>query len=67
MPVMGSSLDLSWVIVHDGVMRRSEEEAVEVMRRGISLDVVMGVCMLTGAGGKGRVFCQVWFGEVFRW
>lgn len=46
---MGSSLDLSCLIVHDGVMRRSEEEAVEVIRRGRSFDAVMGVCMLTGA------------------
>ena len=32
----GSSLDLSCAIDHDGVIRRSEEEAVEVIRSGIS-------------------------------
>ena len=50
MPVIGSSLVLSWARVHEGVMRRSlevvadddvDEEAVEVMRMGMSR-VVMG-------------------------
>ena len=52
MPVIGSSLTLSWARVHEGVMRRSlelvvgadddmDEEAVEVMRMGMSR-VVMG-------------------------
>ena len=40
MPVTGSSFALSCAIVHDGVMRRSEEEAVEVISRGISRAVV---------------------------
>lgn len=40
MPVTGSSLLLSCAIVQDGVMRRSEEEAVEVMRMGMSRAVV---------------------------
>lgn len=33
---MGSSLDLSWVMVHDGVMRRSDEEFSEMTCRGTS-------------------------------
>lgn len=41
MPVTGSSLLLRCAIVQDGVMRRSEEEAVEVMRMGMSRAVVM--------------------------
>lgn len=41
MPVTGSSLVLRCAIVQDGVMRRSEEEALDVMRTGISRAVVM--------------------------
>ena len=41
MPVIGSSLVLSCAIVQDGVMRRSEEEAVDVIKMGMSRAVVM--------------------------
>ena len=44
--MIGSSLVLSWEIVQDGVMRRSEEEAVEVMRSGMSLVEAMDGCMV---------------------
>lgn len=33
---MGSSLVLSWLMVHDGVMRRSDEEFSEMTCRGTS-------------------------------
>jgi hypothetical protein len=33
---MGSKRDLRWAIVHDGEMRRSDEEFGEVMMRGTS-------------------------------
>ena len=36
MPVTGSSLALRCARVHDGVIRRSDEEAVEVMESGMS-------------------------------
>ena len=36
----GSSLDFRWATVQEGVMRRSEEEAVEVMMMGTSRQVV---------------------------
>lgn len=41
---MGSSFLLRWAIVQEGVMRRSEEEAVEVISRGMSrgVGVVVG-------------------------
>ena len=42
MPVIGSSLALRWEIVHEGVMRLSDEEAVEMMRSGTSWAVAMG-------------------------
>ena len=41
MPVIGSSLAFSWLMVQDGVMRRSEEEAVDLIKRGISRVVAM--------------------------
>ena len=41
MPVTGSSLVLRCAIVQDGVMRRSEEEALEVIKMGMSRAVVM--------------------------
>ena len=40
MPVTVSSLALSCVIDHDGLIRRSEETAVEVMKIGTSRAVV---------------------------
>ena len=40
MPVTGSSFVLRCAIVHDGVMRRSDEEAFEVTRSGTSRAVV---------------------------
>ncbi len=42
MPVTGSSLVLRWAIDHDGVIRLSDEEAVETMRRGTSWLVTGG-------------------------
>lgn len=39
-PVIGSSFVFKWAIVHEGVMRRSEEEAVEMTKRGMSRLVV---------------------------
>ena len=42
MPVMGSSLAFNWPMVHDGVIRRSEEEFSDVIWRGMS----PAVCML---------------------
>ena len=36
MPVIGSSFVLSWLIVHDGVMRRSEEALSEMTSSGTS-------------------------------
>ena len=41
MPVTGSSLVLRCAIVQDGVMRRSEEAALEVITMGMSRAVVM--------------------------
>jgi hypothetical protein len=35
-PVTGSNLVLSWLMDHDGVMRRSDEEFSDRTRRGIS-------------------------------
>lgn len=40
MPVTGSSFVFRWAIVQEGVMRRSDEEAVELMMRGMSRLVV---------------------------
>ncbi len=39
MPVTVSSFVLRWAIVHEGVIRLSDEEAVETIRRGTSLVV----------------------------
>jgi len=36
MPVTGSSFALSWLMVHEGVIRRSDEEFSDVIKRGIS-------------------------------
>ena len=36
MPVTGSSLAFNWPMVHDGVIRRSEEELSDVIWRGMS-------------------------------
>lgn len=41
MPVTGSSFVLRCAMVQDGVMRRSEEEAVEVIKSGISRAGIM--------------------------
>ena len=41
MPVTGSSFVLRCAIVQDGVIRRSEEEALEVIKMGMSRAVVM--------------------------
>ena len=41
MPVTGSSFVLRCAMVQDGVMRRSEEEAVDVINIGMSRAVVM--------------------------
>ena len=41
MPVTGSSFVFRWAIVHDGVIRRSDEEAVEVIKSGMSRVVAM--------------------------
>ena len=41
MPVIGSSFVFRWAIVHDGVIRRSDEEAVEVIKSGMSRVVAM--------------------------
>ena len=40
MPVIGSSFVFNCAMVHDGVIRRSEEEAVEVIKSGTSRAVV---------------------------
>ncbi len=55
MPVTGSSFALRCAIVHDGVMRRSEEEAVEVIRSGISRAGIMagGMCRRVKDAGLG--------------
>lgn len=57
MPVIGSSLVLSWARVHEGVMRRSlevvvgaDDEVEEVMRMGMSR-VVMGTEFIIVEGG----------------
>jgi hypothetical protein len=42
MPVMGSSFAFNWPMVHDGVIRRSEEELSDVIWRGMS----PAACML---------------------
>ena len=42
MPVIGSSLALRREMVHEGVMRLSEEEAVAMIRSGTSWTVSMG-------------------------
>jgi hypothetical protein len=52
MPVTGSSFAFSCPIVHEGVMRRSEDEFSEVIRRGIS----PAVCMLILDGNGLRLF-----------
>ena len=41
MPVTDSSFVFRWAIVHDGVMRRSDDEAVDVINKGISRVVAM--------------------------
>lgn len=41
MPVIGSSLALSCVMVQDGLIRRSDEEFSEAISRGTSSAVVM--------------------------
>lgn len=46
MPVTVSSLVLSWLMDHDGVMRRSDDANSEMMRRGTSAMVTDGA----GAG-----------------
>jgi hypothetical protein len=48
MPVTGSSFAFSWPIVHDGVIRRSEDEFSEVIWRGMS----PAVCMLIFVGSQ---------------
>ena len=48
MPVTGSSFAFSWPIVHDGVIRRSEDEFSEVIWRGMS----PAVCMLLFVGSQ---------------
>ena len=52
----GSSFVFKWAIVQEGVMRRSEEEAVEVMMRGMSRVVarVSGIVALEGGFEKGE-------------
>ncbi len=52
MPVMGSNLDFRWAMDQEGVMRRSEEEAVEVMMRGMSRVVVRVSGMVCGVRGS---------------
>lgn len=59
MPVTGSSLVLRWAIVQDGVTRRSDDEAVEVIRRGMSRVVVKA----GGMFGEIRGGDPVWLGE----
>jgi hypothetical protein len=48
MPVTGSSFAFSWPIVHDGVIRRSEDEFSEVIWRGMS----PAVCMFVFVGSQ---------------
>lgn len=36
MPVTGSSFALSWLMVHEGVMRRSDEAFSDIIKRGTS-------------------------------
>lgn len=45
---MGSSLRFSWAILHDGVIRRSADEAALRIKSGTSLAVVRG-----GGGAPG--------------
>lgn len=45
-PVMGSSFDLSWLMVHEGVIRRSDEAFSDTTINGTS---AMAAC---GAGGQ---------------
>lgn len=46
-----SSFDLSWPMVQEGVIRRSDEELSEVMRRGISPAVcIVATAILWGFG-----------------
>lgn len=48
MPVMGSSLVLSWVMVHDGVMRRSEAAFSDITWSGMSAMIVQYRELLVG-------------------
>lgn len=48
-PVTGSSLLLRRAIDHDGVIRFSDEEAVEIMRRGTSRTVTGGGILCEGS------------------
>lgn len=55
MPVTGSSFALSAEIVHDGVMRLSDEEAAETMSSGTSRAVAMG----GGIDNMGRFYQSI--------
>ncbi len=64
MPVTGSSFALSWPMVHDGVMRRSEEEFSEVTWRGISPAVCMfmsrrGTLELGNGAGRSQLWSDM--------
>lgn len=65
-PVMGSSLDLSWLMVHDGVIRRSDEEFSEMTCRGTSA-MVDDLVWFPGPSGMGfglMVGCKEHVGRV---
>lgn len=48
MPVTGSSLVRSWLMVHDGVMRRSDDELSEMTSSGTSAILILGVRVYEG-------------------
>lgn len=55
---MGSSLDLSWLMVHDGVIRRSDEEFSEMTSRGTSAIVGDLHCLLEASGKESGLICE---------
>lgn len=59
MPVTGSSFVLRCAIVQEGVIRRSDEEAVDVIRRGTSRVVVMFEAMTDK--GLARLICSIFY------
>lgn len=57
--MIGSSLVLSWLIVHDGVMRRSEEELSETTMSGTSAMVALAIATWVESWGVQHCECKI--------